>query len=112
MTFEDGVVGKAVVVSVTGRVDAAGALTFEAHCREKLKAHDRTSLVLNLEGVEYLSSAGLRVVLSLGKQTKAGGGKLVLCGIQGLVREIFEIAGFLNLFPVAKNLKEAISLAM
>ena len=55
MTFDDGVVGKAVIVSVTGRVDAAGALTFEAHCREKLTAHNRTSLVLNLEGVEYRS---------------------------------------------------------
>jgi anti-sigma B factor antagonist len=112
MEFSDGVAGQAVVVSVQGRVDAANATLFEAHCRRQMTEHARTNLVLDLGGVEYLSSAGLRAVLSLGKQTKAAGGKLVLCGIKGTVREIFELAGFLDLFPVAETFERAVGMAM
>ncbi|MCF7838237.1 MAG: STAS domain-containing protein [Candidatus Marinimicrobia bacterium] len=112
MKFEDGVTGPAVVVSVQGRVDATTAELFEAHCRRQMTERNRQSLVLDLATVEYLSSAGLRSILSLGKQTRAAGGRLVLCGLQGNVLEIFQIAGFLELFPVAANLEQAVGLAM
>ena len=110
MKLEDGVVVGAVVVSAGGRVDATNAPLFDAHCRQALASHDRKSLILDLEDVEYLSSAGLRSILSLGKHTNTLGGKLILCGLKGTVREIFEIAGFLGLFPVADNLEKAAGL--
>jgi len=68
--------------------------------------------VLDLAGVDYLSSAGLRSILTLGKHAQSSGGKLVLCGIRGTVREIFEISGFLSLFPVADDMEQAVRLAM
>ena len=112
MKFEDGVVGNAVVVSVEGRVDAANADLFEAHCRHTLARHNGKNLVLGFGSVSYLSSAGLRAVLSLDKQVKAAGGKLVLFGIRGAVREIFQLAGFLNLFPITDTLEQALGLPM
>jgi anti-anti-sigma factor len=112
MKFEDSVADQAVVVCVEGRVDASNATLFEGHCKRQMTDHQRRSLVLDMSKVEYLSSAGLRAILSLGKQTQAGGGKLVLCGLSGVVREIFAISGFLNLFPVADTLLRAVGLAM
>ncbi len=110
MKFEDGVVIGAVVVTAEGRVDASNAPLFDAHCRQVMTAHNRTSLILDLESVEYMSSAGLRAILSLGKHAKSLGGTLVLCGLQGAVREIFDIAGFLGLFPIADTLEKAAGL--
>jgi anti-anti-sigma factor len=107
MKFEDGVVVGAVVVTAEGRVDASNAALFDAHCRQAMTGHNRVSLILDLESVEYMSSAGLRAVLSLGKHAKSLGGSLVLCGLKGAVREIFDIAGFLGLFPIAETLEKA-----
>jgi anti-anti-sigma factor len=112
MKFEDSVADQAVVVCVEGRVDASTAALFEGHCKRHMADHQRQSLVLDLSKVEYLSSAGLRAILSLGKQTQAAGGKLVLCGLKGVVHEIFAISGFLNLFPVADTLLLALGKAM
>lgn len=110
MKFEDGVVDQAVVVSVVGRIDAAGAPLFEAHCKKMLADNQRKNLVVDLATVDYLSSAGLRAVLALGKQIPAAGGRLALCGIQGGVKEIFEMAGFLGLFPVGATIEDALKL--
>ncbi len=108
MTFEDGVMPEAVVVSASGRVDALSSGLLEGHCKQLMATHGRKSLVLDLEGVEYMSSAGLRAILSLGKQAEAGGGRLALCGVRGTVHEIFEIAGFLSLFPIADSMEQAL----
>ncbi len=110
MKFEDGVVIGAVVVSPEGRVDASNAPLLDAHCRQAMAERTMTSLILDLEDVDYLSSAGLRSILSLGKHAKALGGTLVLTGLKGAVREIFDIAGFLGLFPVADTLEKAAGL--
>lgn len=110
MKFSDGVALQAAVVSVVGRVDAATCALLEGHCKRQMTEHQRQSLVLDLTEVEYLSSAGLRAVLSLGKHALAAGGKLVLCGVKGPVREILSIAGFLNLFPVTDTVVHALAL--
>ena len=67
--------------------------------------------MIDLRGAEYFSSAGLRSVLVLGKHVKSLGGKMALCGLQGLVRETFTISGFLTLFPVADDPEAAAALA-
>lgn len=112
MKLENGVAGVAVVVCAGGRVDAASSPLLDAYCRRALEDHARKSLVLDLSTVEYLSSAGLRVVLSLAKHTSALGGRLALCGIKGTIRDLFEMSGFLQLFPVADSLEKALGLVM
>jgi len=112
MKFEDGVVGSAVVVAVEGRVDAANADLFEAHCGSTLTKHNGKSLVLGLDSVTYLSSAGLRAILRLERLLRAQGGRLVLFGVRGPVREIFQLAGFLDLFPVVETLEKALALPL
>ncbi len=68
-------------------------------------------LVLNLAGVDYISSAGLRVLLTAAKKLSRQNGKLVLCELQPRVREILEMSGLLTMLAVAATEAEAQSLA-
>ena len=108
MNLTDNKLGKAAVVGVSGRMDTSTSPVFEAHC-EKLIARGATTFVLDFEELEYLSSAGLRSILSLLKKIKPLGGKIVICGAQGAAKEIFEISGFSSMFPMTQTLEEAAS---
>ncbi len=68
-------------------------------------------LVLNLAGVDYISSAGVRLLLSTSKKLSRQNGKLVLCDLQRGVREVLEISGLMTVFMVATTEVEAQSLA-
>ena len=59
-------------------------------------------MLLDMEKMNYISSAGLRVLLVLAKQSAANGGELRICGLNEMAREVFDISGFssiLNVFP-------------
>jgi anti-anti-sigma factor len=101
--FSNGVVGLAAIVSVEGRVDGANAALFEAHCKQWLADIGRRCLLIDLRSAEYLSSAGLRSILILGKHVKTMGGGLAICGLKGGVRATFATSGFIGLFPVAET---------
>ena len=64
-----------------------------------LIADSERRLVLDLSGVDFISSAGLRAVLSLFKQTLAAKGAFALCALQPTVLEVLDISGFTNLIP-------------
>ena len=60
-----------------------------------------------MQELEYISSAGLRSILMVGRQLRNNSGSLILCGLGGIVLEVFELSGFLKLFPVADSLAGA-----
>ncbi len=91
-----------------GRLDSATSPAFESTVLERLQAGS-TRLVLDLSGVDYISSAGLRVILVAGKKLRATQGQLVLCGLRDEVRGVFEMSGFLDLFAVTANAEEALA---
>ncbi|MEY2617700.1 MAG: hypothetical protein RL522_702 [Pseudomonadota bacterium] len=95
-----------VVVRPQGRLDSATSPAFEATVLERIEAGGRR-LVLDLSDVGYISSAGLRVILATGKRLRASQGKLVLCGLRDEVRGVFEMSGFLDLFPVTDTVEQA-----
>ena len=103
----------AVVVSPAGRIDQSSADAFKdalapflEHC-----AAGGDRVVVDLSDLQYISSAGLRVLMLAAKQTKAQQGTLVLAGLQPLVREIFEISRFTLVFDIAPSLREALAKA-
>lgn len=111
MQFQDSRMGKAWVIEVSGRVDAAGAALLEAHCQQGLARGDK-QLVVDLAGVDFMASAGLRALLSLAKKVKPLQGKLVVSGASGPVKEIFDLAGFSTILPMCGKLEEAAALVM
>jgi len=100
--------GGALVVAPTGRVDSVNSGELERHLVSRLDAGERR-LVIDLAGVEYISSAGLRVLLLAAKRLKPPAGALVLCGIGPSVRTVLELAGFMSLFVVAPARAEALA---
>ncbi len=92
LTIESG--GEGIVV-VRGRLDAAQA----AHAQEFLDQLSGT-VTLDVAGLEYISSAGLGVLLKTQKRLLGKAGKLRLAGVSPLLRDIFVYSGFDQLFEI------------
>ncbi len=85
------------VISVTGRVDTTTAPELEAG----LKLDGNETLTLDLSGVPYMSSAGLRCLLAAQKTLMAGGGAMTIVGIQPAVKEVLDITGMSGILTLA-----------
>ena len=93
------------VASVEGRLDAVSAPELESELSTVIN-DGQTSLILDLSRLEYVSSAGLRVILTTAKKLKTVQGKLALCNLQETVMQIFEISGFCSILTIVPD-KEA-----
>ena len=71
-------------------------------------ARDGGAIVLDLSGMEYVSSAGLRCFMLASRQAKAQQGKIFVAALQPMVREIFEISHFNLVFRVFPTVREAL----
>ena len=99
-----------LVVAVKGRIDYMNAEEFKAALLPHLVncAPGRDQVVLDLSGLEYVSSAGLRVLMIAAKEARAGKGKLVAVSLQPVVREIFEISRFTLVFDLFDSVQDAL----
>ena len=108
MEFTQTKEGPFLVLAATGRMDTITAPQFEAACVQALEAGEKR-LVVDLSGLDYISSAGLRSILSAAKKLKAQGGDLAFCALSGIVAEVFAVSGFAKLLPVFATREEALS---
>ena len=97
-----------VSISITGRLDADSAPEAEKVVKEALEGQT-TRVLFNLDALEYLSSAGLRVLLSAAKEMRRRDGKIVLCCLNEFVKEIFEVSGFQSLIPIAESVESGMT---
>jgi len=101
-------VGEALVIGPVGRVDSVSSAELERVVVSRIDAGERR-VVMDLSGVEYISSAGLRVLLMAAKRLKAPPAALALCGLGPSVRTVLELAGFLPLFTVEAGREQALA---
>lgn len=90
--------GAEMVVSLDGRLDTNTAPALEEKLGTQLESVD--SLILDLEKLRYISSAGLRILLSTQKKMNAKKGKMVLKHVNEMNMEVFEVTGFLDILTV------------
>lgn len=83
--------GSVTIVVFDGRLDSVTAADAEPTVLDLLKDGD---VVVDLEAVRYMSSAGLRLFLKAAKAARAGNINFSVCGSQSAVRDVFEISGF------------------
>ena len=102
--LQDGV----TIIALTGRVDSTTAPALEAHVARVARAAV-IRMVVDFSGVEYISSAGLRVMLVLAKRAREQRGALAICSLGDSVRQVFELAGFLPLFVVTPSRSAAVA---
>jgi len=87
------------IVGVCGRVDASTAPAFEQKLLALIDAGTQR-LVIDCTDLDYISSAGLRVLLVAAKRLKSVHGHLALAAVQDPIKEVLDIAGFTSLFPI------------
>ena len=88
-------------------MDAESAPKFEQECKACI-AEGHTRLVADLGELAYVSSAGLRTFVSVGKTLQGKGGALRICRMNGLVKQVFEITGLGRLFQVYDSVDTAL----
>jgi stage II sporulation protein AA (anti-sigma F factor antagonist) len=105
--FQDRI-GDAVIVAPAGRLDGAAAPALRSTL-EALDAAGERHLVVDLGGVDYISSAGLNVLFSLAKRMHETGGAVALCALGDHVSRVFELAGYKPHFTIAASRDEAVA---
>ena len=96
------------IIALKGRLDSANAGELEKGLGN-LFTQPGQKAVVDMEKLDYISSAGLRVILMLAKRARQTGGRLLLSCLAPSVREVFEISGFLKIFEVALTTDAAVA---
>ncbi len=95
-------------VSISGRLDATTASEAEQTTIPIIN-DGGAKVIINLQNLEYISSAGLRILLLVAKNISAKNGKLCICSLTGNVKSVFEISGFLSVFAIENSEEDAIT---
>lgn len=96
------------VVSISGRIDAVTSSELEKAIVSRIDGGS-IKMLLDLQDVEYVSSAGLRVFLLVAKKLSVLKGKMVFCSLQKMIDDVFRASGFYSLFTIFNNRQEALS---
>ncbi len=100
--------GATLIAKTEGRVDGSNAREFQDALEEAIEATDR-AVVLDMENLSYISSAGLRVILLTAKTLRKQDAKLAVCSLSDSIRQVFEISGFDKIIPIHASQAEAVS---
>ena len=100
-----------VVVAPEGRLDHDNCEAFRTGLQPHLAqaVANRQRIVLDLSGLAYVSSAGLRCFMLAAKEAQASGGRIVLAALRPVVAEIFQISRFDLVFELFPSVREALS---
>lgn len=100
-------IGKKVILRIDGRVDAASAPILERKLSQ-LVDDEHKEVILDFTRVDYLSSAGMRVLLAVTKKLRVHHGTLILFALGEDVAEIIRMAGLDKILHICSNEKEAL----
>jgi anti-sigma B factor antagonist len=99
-------VGQVTVIEISGEIDSNTAP--QAQERILPLAEPGSKLLLDMSGVEYMSSAGLRMLLSMYRQVAQHNGSIVLVGLAEEIKDTMSITGFLNFFTTRDTVDEGL----
>lgn len=99
-------IGSAAVFALKGRLDSKTSEAFEQQLLAAIKTGPQ-KVLLDFSQLDYISSAGLRVLLLAMRALQEKQGKLALCALKPALKNVFDIAGFSQFFPLYASLEEA-----
>ena len=91
------------VVELDGELNVKTSSEFEKHFNEI----DGRKIIIDVEKLDYISTAGLRSLVILAKKLYVSKGAMIMCSLGQMVREIIEVSGFENLFKIFDSMMEA-----
>ena len=96
------------IVAFEGNLDTNTSPEAESKINELIDA-GKQQLLVNFEQLNFISSAGLRILLATVKKLNASGGELRICSLNATVQEVFDISGFVTILSVKNTEEEALS---
>ena len=96
-----------LIFKLKGRLDSKTSPDFEKKIFDAIE-DGANSMIVDFEELDYISSAGLRVVLKTTKNLKRSDGRFVLCSMKDYVKEVFEVRAFGPLIPIAESFEAVI----
>jgi anti-anti-sigma factor len=100
--------GATLVLLPEGRLDARSAAGFEERLLGLIAAGER-SILLDFARLDYISSTGLRTLLTATKRLNEGDGRLLLCGLTANVRDVFRVSGFDTILEIHPDAATALA---
>ena len=107
MQFPEEMIDGGVIFRPTARIDGSELIQTETRVEELIGSGHKRILV-DMSGVNFVNSAGLRTLLIVGKRLQTAGGVLSLFALQENVARVFEIARFNNIFPIFNSQSDAL----
>jgi anti-sigma B factor antagonist len=95
------------IFRLNGRLDSNTSQGFEQKIFQAITDGSK-HMVVDFKDLDYISSAGLRVILKATKAIKREDGQIMLCDMQDYVKEVFEIAGFDSFLPIVATMDDAL----
>lgn len=99
--------GDAAVIALEGTIDGSSVGEAQAKIMPQLVAGCR--LVLDMAQLDYMSSAGLRMLLMIFRQVAGQGGKVALAGLSEEIKDTMSLTGFLDFFTTAETVEDALA---
>ena len=97
MTIEKNLNGAELNIAINGRLDTTTAPQLEAELKQSIESLEK--LVLDFDALDYISSAGLRVLLSTQKVMNKQG-EMIIKNVNETINEIFEVTGFIDILTI------------
>ncbi len=107
MEIQEQLQGNVLVLEPVGRLDSLTCREFETRLLAALNANG--AVVVDCTELDYISSAGLRVLLVAAKQNRTTGGRLALAALRDSLREVFDISGFSAIFAIHPTVAAAVA---
>lgn len=97
-----------VIITTEGSIDSKTAGEFQTRIMDKVSATN--NVLLDFSKVDFISSAGLRVLLMIYRQIKSKNGKVILVGVSEEISDVMSMTGFINFFEISNTIDEALKL--
>lgn len=93
------------IISIEGSIDSKTAGELQSKIMGKVSETDK--VILDLTKVDFVSSAGLRLLLMIYRQIKSKNGKIILVGVSDEIKDVMAMTGFINFFEFSQTIEEA-----
>ncbi len=108
MTLEHEIQNQIDLIFLNGRIDAQSSPGVNEEI-DKVINEGRNKMLINFKDLEYISSAGLRVLITVAKKLNAASGDLVLCSLDEKIYKVFDVSGFTAIFKILETQEEALA---
>jgi anti-sigma B factor antagonist len=96
-----------IIYRLNGQLDRNTSQKFEQKLFQAISVGSK-NMVIDFKDLDYISSAGIRVILKATKDIKLKDGRIMLCSMQDYVKEVFEVSGVASLLPIVATMDDAL----